>query len=37
MMYRHIARQRLGKHIPAEAYSRNSREAVFCVVRAEGL
>jgi hypothetical protein len=51
--YKPIARQRLGKHIPAQTYARKKRksipmhrsvnnllsnmEAVFCVVRTEGL
>jgi hypothetical protein len=29
-----IAKQRLGKHIPAEANARNNRRAAFSVVRA---
>jgi hypothetical protein len=49
VMYRPIARQRLGKHIPAGANARNNRtytarqhllnnrDCAFCVVRAKWL
>jgi hypothetical protein len=32
-----VAVERLGKHVPAETNTRNSRRTALCAVRAEGL